>query len=73
MVILIEPELHLAGDVVVPDLAGWHRGRMPEVPSVAGFELAPDTPPKRKPRNFRFRGLIFVRRGGLEPPQELPH
>jgi Uma2 family endonuclease len=41
-VILDEPELHLGSDVVVPDLAGWRRERMPELPHVAAFELAPD-------------------------------
>ena len=41
-VILDEPELHLSGDVVVPDLAGWRRERMPEVPDAAAFELAPN-------------------------------
>jgi Uma2 family endonuclease len=41
-VILDEPELHLHGDVLVPDLAGWRRERMPEVPDAAAFELAPD-------------------------------
>ncbi len=40
--ILFEPELHLRRDVLVPDLAGWRRERMPTVPDVAGFELAPD-------------------------------
>lgn len=40
--ILDEPELHLALDILVPDLAGWRRERMPEMPHVAGFELAPD-------------------------------
>ncbi len=40
--ILFEPELHLAGDVMVPDLAGWRRSRMPVIPDVAAFELAPD-------------------------------
>lgn len=40
--ILDEPELHLALDVLVPDLAGWRRDRMPEVPMVNAFELAPD-------------------------------
>jgi hypothetical protein len=29
--ILDEPELHLGPDVLVPDLAGWRRSRMPEV------------------------------------------
>jgi Uma2 family endonuclease len=40
--ILDEPELHLDEDVLVPDLAGWRRERMPAVPDVAAFELAPD-------------------------------
>lgn len=44
-IFLDEPELHLSdGDVVVPDLAGWRRSRMPRVPDVAYFgpELMPD-------------------------------
>jgi Uma2 family endonuclease len=41
-VILDEPEVHLEEDVVVPDLAGWRRERMPEVPHTAAFDLAPD-------------------------------
>lgn len=41
-VILWEPELHLVEDVIVPDLAGWRRERMPEVPTAAAFTLAPD-------------------------------
>src|SRR5271165_3737801 len=41
-VLLDEPELHLHGDVLVPDLAGWRRERMPEVPDAAAFDLAPD-------------------------------
>jgi len=41
-IILYEPELHLGGDVLVPDLAGWRRERMPAVPETAHFELAPD-------------------------------
>lgn len=40
--ILDEPELHLDRDVLVPDLAGWRRTRMPEVPDVAAFTLAPE-------------------------------
>ncbi len=40
--ILDEPELHLGEHVLVPDLAGWRRVRMPEIPDVAYFELAPD-------------------------------
>lgn len=41
-VILDEPELHLDDDVLVPDLAGWRRERMPEEEDVAFFTLAPD-------------------------------
>ncbi|WP_375767624.1 Uma2 family endonuclease [Archangium gephyra] len=41
-VVLDEPELHLGQDVLVPDLAGWRRERMPRVPSTAAFTLAPD-------------------------------
>jgi len=47
--ILDEPELHFpdptapgAIDALVPDLAGWRRERMPTVPDVAAFTLAPD-------------------------------
>jgi hypothetical protein len=31
-VLLDEPELHLGEDIVVPDMGGWRRERMPEVP-----------------------------------------
>jgi Uma2 family endonuclease len=41
-IILIEPELHLGRDVIVPDVAGWRRERMPKLPETAWFELAPD-------------------------------
>ncbi len=41
-IILFEPELHVVGQVMVPDLAGWRRERMPEMPDVSYFELAPD-------------------------------
>lgn len=37
-----EPELHLAGNVVVPDIAGWRRERLASFPPTAFFELAPD-------------------------------
>ena len=40
--ILLEPELHLADDVLVPDWAGWRRSRMPHLPKSAYFPLAPD-------------------------------
>jgi Uma2 family endonuclease len=40
--ILFEPELHLGDHVLVPDLAGWLRERMPGVPETAWFGLRPD-------------------------------
>jgi Uma2 family endonuclease len=40
--ILAEPELHLQRDVLVPDLAGWRRSRMPRLPDGAFFTDAPD-------------------------------
>lgn len=40
--ILFEPELHLGGDVLVPDLAAWRRERIERLPNVAYFEIAPD-------------------------------
>ncbi|MEW5789268.1 MAG: Uma2 family endonuclease [Pseudomonadota bacterium] len=40
--ILDEPEIHLMGDILVPDLAGWRRERMPRLPDTAWFEQAPD-------------------------------
>jgi hypothetical protein len=33
--ILVEPELHLGPDVLVPDLAGWRRTHMPKLPAAA--------------------------------------
>lgn len=40
--ILPEPELHFDEDVVVPDLAGWRRARMPSIPDAPFITLAPD-------------------------------
>ena len=41
-IILDEPELHLGGAIVVPDLAGWRRDRLPVVPDEAFFTVRPD-------------------------------
>ena len=40
--IIDEPELHLGEDILVPDLAGWRRERMPDYPETAYVALAPD-------------------------------
>jgi Uma2 family endonuclease len=39
---LPEPELHLGPHVVVPDLAGWRRERLPHLPDTAWIETPPD-------------------------------
>ena len=41
-IILDEPELHLHGEVLVPDLAGWRRERVPELPDGVAVEIVPD-------------------------------
>lgn len=40
--IIAEPECHLGHDVLVPDLAGWRRQRMPTLPTTAWFDVVPD-------------------------------
>lgn len=42
--ILFEPEVHFVRDteVLVPDIAGWRRERMPSIPQGHRFEVVPD-------------------------------
>ena len=40
--IIYEPELHFASNVLVPDLAGWRRERMALLPDAPFITLAPD-------------------------------
>ena len=42
--IFIEPEVHFVRDqeVTVPDLAGWRRERLPDIPEGHRFEVVPD-------------------------------
>lgn len=42
--IVFEPELHVGSepDILVPDLAGWRRERLPQYPKTAFVEVAPD-------------------------------
>lgn len=42
--IIVEPEVHFRRDteVVVPDLAGWRRERMPAIPQGHRYEVVPD-------------------------------
>jgi Uma2 family endonuclease len=42
-ILLFEPELHLGADIIVPDMAGWRRERMPTiVADEPFFTLSPD-------------------------------
>src|SRR5262245_31554109 len=40
--IIDEPEIHLADEIFVPDLAGWRRERLPRAPSGAFYSVVPD-------------------------------
>ena len=42
--IIVEPEVHFVRDVElsIPDLAGWHRERMPDLPDDHRFQVVPD-------------------------------
>jgi len=56
--ILDEPELHLADDVLVPDLAGWRRERMSEAPRTAFLSVSPLTASARSCRRRRARSIV---------------
>ncbi|HYR30186.1 MAG TPA: Uma2 family endonuclease, partial [Thermoanaerobaculia bacterium] len=40
--IVVEFELHLGRDILVPDIAAWRKERLPVFPDVTFLELAPD-------------------------------
>lgn len=40
--LMMEPEVHLRGDVLVPNLAGWRRSRMPKLPESWEDAVPPD-------------------------------
>ncbi|MEM9463477.1 MAG: Uma2 family endonuclease [Myxococcota bacterium] len=41
-ILLYEPEVHLGGDIVVPDLGGWRRSTMGAMPNAPYLEVSPD-------------------------------
>jgi len=41
-IILDEPEIHIGANVVVPDVAGWRRTTLPELPDAPFFDVRPD-------------------------------
>jgi Uma2 family endonuclease len=40
--IVFAPELHIVGQVMVPDIGGWRRERLVAIPDAPYMELAPD-------------------------------
>jgi Uma2 family endonuclease len=61
--VLVEPELHVVGQVMVPDVAAWRRERMPRVPDAAFFDLAPDW----------LCEVISPSTGALDRAKKMPH
>lgn len=41
-IVLMEPEVRFGKNILVPDLAGWRRSRMPKMPNIVTVSLAPD-------------------------------
>ena len=69
--ILDEPELHLGEEILVPDLAGWRRERMPELPDTAYFTLAPDW--ACEVLSASTRKLDLVRKRPIYAREGIPH
>lgn len=68
--IIVEPELHFVRDreVLVPDLAGWQRTRMPELPDDQRIELVPDwiceiLSPATRSKDREIKMPLYARRG----------
>ena len=66
--IIDEPELHLSEDIVVPDIAGWRRVRMPEIPTTAYFTLVPDwicevLSPSTRKLDLGGKSAVYAREG----------
>ena len=40
--ILLEPEVHFGEDILVPDLAGWRKERLPQLPDTNWTDVVPD-------------------------------
>lgn len=68
--ILVEPEIHFVRDqeVCVPDLAGWRRGRLPQLPTDQRFEVVPDwvceiLSPSTESKDRQIKMPIYARYG----------
>lgn len=66
--ILFEPELHLAADILVPDLVGWRRDRLSHIGDEAYIEARPDwvcevLSPSSEKRDRTAKLSIYAREG----------
>ena len=66
--ILDEPELHVGEDVVVPDLAGWRKERVPVLPDAAYWTIRPDwlcevLSPSTRKIDLGLKRNIYARKG----------
>ncbi len=68
--ILVEPEIHFVRDreVCVPDLAGWRRGRLPQLPTDQRFEVLPNwvceiLSPSTESKDRQIKMPIYARYG----------
>lgn len=65
---LCEPELHLGGDALVPDLAGWRRERLPFLSDESSISVAPDwvcevLSPRTEARDRGAKAKAYAREG----------
>ena len=63
-----EPELHFGEDVLVPDVVGWRRERMPTIPTTDYVTLAPDwacevLTPKTRELDLDTKRPVYAREG----------
>jgi Uma2 family endonuclease len=63
-----EPEIHLGEDVLVPDIAGWRRERLPVFPDAPHFALRPDwvcevLSPSTRTYDLTAKRAIYARHG----------
>jgi Uma2 family endonuclease len=72
--ILVEPEIHFVRDqeVCVPDLAGWHRGRLPRLPRGQRFEVVSDwiceiLSQSTESKDRQIKMPIYARHGKVDP------
>ena len=66
--IVFDSELHLEKDILVPELAGWCRERMPDLPECAYFTLTPDwacevLSPSTRKLDLQRKRPIYAREG----------